>query len=82
MKVVLLSKVLSLSLFCVSLSFSSVANISGEIKNENVILDSNVPDHIMNQFKVSFVYEDGYFCGARVDMLRPYLSSEEIKALV
>lgn len=41
-----------------------------------------VPQSVLDEFVNSFVYEDGYFRGARVDMLWPYLSDEEILRLV
>jgi|SRR5690554_4677326 len=41
--------------------------------------EAKVPAEVMDEFKSTFVFdEDGHFRGARIDMLRPYLSSEEI----
>lgn len=46
------------------------------------IIDNSIPQSAIDAFQASFVYEDGYFRGARVDMLRPYLTDAEIVDLV
>lgn len=46
------------------------------------IVESNVPQSAMDAFRASFVYEDGHFRGAQIDMLMPYMTSDEIRDLV
>ena len=41
-----------------------------------------IPRQVMDAFVASFVFEEGHFRGAQVDMLRPYLSATEIVNLV
>lgn len=44
--------------------------------------ESNVPSEVMAAFEASFVYEDGFFRGAQIDMLEPYMNREQIEQLV
>jgi hypothetical protein len=41
-----------------------------------------IPRQVLDAFVASFVFEEGYFRGAQVDMLWPYLSGAEIVNLV
>lgn len=47
------------------------------------IIEDKVPPEVMDEFKSTFVYDDeGFFIGARIDMLRPFLNSQEIMQLI
>lgn|SRR5690554_4770339 len=63
--------------------FSTNVSADGHKEKAIIALTEKVPAEVMREFESTFVFDDeGYFIGARIDMLRPYLNSAEILGLV
>ena len=64
-------------------SFNSTVSATGHQDSTIIALTDHVPAEVMKEFESTFVFDDeGYFIGARINMLRPYLNSSEILDLV
>ena len=74
---------LVVSLCTITSLFGSTPTGTAKEEGQKSIVDVNIiPPSVMEEFKASFIYENGYFRGAKIDMLRPYLNSAEIVDLV